>query len=67
MLNKSKSNSTINEDVRNESAIHDEMQIGGNTLKDSNVINLNSTTEKKKDENNFLKGMTGLNLDTHKR
>lgn len=67
MLNKSKSNSTINEDVRNESAIHDEMQIGGNTLKDSNVINLNSTTEKKKDESNFLKGMTGLNLDANKR
>jgi hypothetical protein len=67
MLNKSKSNSTINEDVRNESAFHDEIQISGNNLKDSNMINLNNTSEKKKDENNFIKGMTGLTLDSNKR
>jgi hypothetical protein len=62
MLNKSKSNSTINEDIRNESVMHDEVQIGGSTLKDSSVINLNNTTDKKKDENVFLKGMGGLKI-----
>jgi hypothetical protein len=70
MLNKSKTNSTINEDIRNESVIHDDVHVGGvvGNTKDSGMTHLNSTAEKKKeDNNNILKGISGLSLDFNKR